>query len=277
MTSRRGAGLAELIVALTLAAIVSAAGVAALRGTERYMQRARVTSDARRTLRDAESVLATDLRSAWSDSVRVRGDTAVDFYGEIGVSAVCTVSSAVLILPPDASSTGAPYSSWRAVPEAGDVLSVFDTAGGGVWRVALVDSASTPVNGGGCKPSGGLLSAADSIARRTFTRVVLRTSLSPVPLIGTPVRVARPGRYALTRAADGSWSLSYRRCTGSCAVAQPVAGPLASPSDSGLVFRADIAAQRLDVFLRTPATSVTASGETAALHVAFRNRAAGVP
>jgi hypothetical protein len=277
LTVRRGAGLAELIVALTLAAIVSAAGVAALEAVERYMQRARVASDARRTLREAEAVLATDLRSALSDSVRVRGDTAVDFYGEIGASVVCVVSAAVLILPPDIAASGAPYSSWRAEPEAGDVLSVFDTTGAGVWRTAIVDSASTPVNGAGCKPSSGLLSVADSVARRPFTRVVLHTSLNPAPAVGAPVRVARPGRYALTRAADGSWSLSYRRCTGSCAVAQPVAGPLAAPSDSGLIFRNDVAAQRVDIFLRTPATPVTINGETAVLRVAVRNRAAGVP
>ncbi len=277
VTSRRGAGLAELIVALALAAVVSAAGIAALKATERYMQRTRATSDARRTLREAESVLATDLRSALSDSLRVRGDTAIDFYGEIGVSVVCVVSGAVLILPPDIAASGAPYSSWRAEPEAGDLLSVFDTAGAGVWRAAIVDSASMPVNGGGCKPSSGLLSVADSVARRPFTRVVLHGSIIPAPLVGAPVRVSRPGRYALTRAADGSWSLSYRRCTGSCAVAQPVAGPLAAPSDSGLVFQSDIAAQRVDVFLRAPAPPGLVSGETAVLRVAVRNRAAGIP
>jgi hypothetical protein len=181
------------------------------------------------------------------------------------------------MLPPDISSTGAPYSSWRAEPEAGDLLSVFDTTGAGVWRAAVVDSASTPVNGGGCKPSSGLLSVADSVARRPFTRVVLHSSISPAPLVGAPVRVARAGRYALTRAADGSWSLSYRRCTGSCAVAQPVAGPLAAPPDSGLVFQNDVAAQRVEIFLRTPAMPGSVSGETAVLRVAVRNRAAGVP
>ena len=134
----------------------------------------------------------------------------------------------------------------------------------------------TPVNGGGCNPSSGLLSTADSIARRPFTRVVLRAPLTPVPLVGAPVRVARPGRYALTRAADGSWSLSYRRCTGSCSVAQPVAGPLAAPSDSGLVFHKDVTAQRIEIFMRSPATP-TAGGETAVLRVAVRNRGAGVP
>jgi hypothetical protein len=277
MKSRRGAGLAELIVALTLGAIVSAGAAAALKSMEHYIQRARATSDARRTLREAESVLAADLRSATSDSIRVRGDTAIDFLGEVGVSVVCVVSGAVLMLPPDVSSTGVAYSSWRAAPEAGDILSVFDTTGAGVWRSYAVDSSSTPVNGSGCKPSSGLLSSADSAARRPFTRVVLHAPMTPAPFVAAPLRVARPGRYALTRAADGSWSLSYRRCTGTCAVAQPVAGPFAAPSDSGLVFSSDPSTQRIDIFLRTPSTTQQLPGESSLLRVTMRNRAIGVP
>src|ERR1019366_1403262 len=162
LRTRRGAGLAEMIVALTLSAIVSAATVAALAGAERYMRRSRAASDVRRTLREAESVLASELRAAASDSVHVRGDTAVDFLGLVGVSVVCVTSGTVLVLPPDVAAGGLPYSSWRASPETGDVVAVFDTANGGAWGTAVVDSASTRTDGAGCKPSSGLLSAADS-------------------------------------------------------------------------------------------------------------------
>lgn len=278
LISRRGAGLAELVVALTLSAIVSAAGAAALSSAERYTRASRATADARRTLREAGSVLAADLRVAPADSVRVRGDTALDFLGMIGVSVVCLSSGTVLVLPPDVAASGAPYSSWRAAPEAGDIVALFDTTGGGAWRTAIVDSASTQTNAAGCKPSSGLLSAADSAARRTVTRVVLRSALSSaVAIVGAPVRVVRSGRYALTRAADGSWSLSYRRCTqSSCAVAQPVAGPFAAPSDSGVVFSASSSASSVDVFLRVPPTPGL-KRESALLHIAFRNRATGAP
>jgi type II secretory pathway pseudopilin PulG len=279
LKTRRGAGLAEMIVALTLSAIVSAAAATALAGTERYMRRARATSDARRVLREAGSVLASELRAVSSDSLRVRGDTAVDFLGLVGVSVVCVSSGNVLVLPPDVAAGGLPYSSWRASPEAGDVVAVFDTANGGMWRAAVVDSASTRTDGAGCKPSSGLLSPADSAARRPVTRVVLRSSLdSSVAIIGTPVRVMRSARYALTRAADGSWSLSYRRCTtSSCGVAQPVAGPFAAPSDSGLVFTNVAGESRIEVAFRTLSTGSAATAESARLRVTLRNRVSGAP
>ncbi len=278
LKSRRGAGLAEMIVALTLSAIVSAASATALASAERYTRVSRATADARRTLREAASVLTTELRVASSDSIRVRGDSAIDFLGMVGVSVVCVSSGAVLVLPPDVAASGAPYSSWRAVPESGDIVALFDTAGGGSWKTAIVDSAATQTNPAGCKPASGLMSAADSVARRSVTRVVLRSSFgAAVAIVGTPVRVVRSGRYALTRAADGSWSLSYRRCTGSsCAVAQPVAGPFAAPADSGTVFSGGTATSSVDVFLRTP-PSVGLPREAAQLHIALRNRATGAP
>ncbi len=277
LKSRRGAALAEMIVALTLAAIVSVAGATALAGAERYTRTARDASEARRTLREAQAVLASELRAAPFDSLRVRGDTAVDFLGFVGVSVVCALSGEVVVLPPDAAAGGYPYSSWRAAPEAGDILAAFDTAAG-VWRTAVVDTASTRTDGAGCGPSSGLLSAADSAARRPVTRVVLRSSLAAGVPVGSPVWVARAARYALTKAADGGWSLSYRRCTGSsCGVAQPVAGPLAAPGDSGLVFTGIAAEARVDVSLRTPAPQPGAPQEAAVLRVALRNRSTGMP
>jgi hypothetical protein len=267
-----------MIVALTLSAIVSAAGATALASAERYTRASRGTADARRTLREAAAVLTSELRAAPSDSVRVRGDTALDFFGMVGVSAVCAASGTVVVLPPDAAASGTPYSSWRALPESGDILALFDTAGGGAWKTAIVDSAATQTNAAGCKPSSGLMSAADSVARRPVTRVVLHSSFSAaVAIVGTPVRVVRSGRYALTRAADGSWSLSYRRCTGSaCAVAQPAAGPFAAPADSGVVFSAGTPGSSIDVFMRTP-PAARRPRESTRIHIALRNHATGAP
>lgn len=277
VTLRRGAGLAEMLVALALSAIVSAASATALKSAERYMRRANATSEARRTLREAAAVLGSELRAAASDSVRVRGDTAVDFLGLVGVGVVCVASGNVLVAPPDIASSGFPYSSWRATPEAGDLLAVFDTATGGTWKTVTVDSASTPSNGAGCKPSSGLMSAADSAARRPVTRMVLHAPLTPAATLGAPLRVMRPGRYALTRAADGSWSLSYRRCSSGCGVAQPVVGPLVAPSDSGLVFTMIASESRLDAAMRTPQPLPNIHGESATLRVTLRNRAIGLP
>jgi hypothetical protein len=269
-----GAGLAEMIVALTMTSIVASAGVVALTGAERYMRRARAISDARRMLREAESVLASDLRAASADSIRVRGDTAVDFSGIVGVSVACVSSGSVLVLPPDAAGGGNPYSVWRASPESGDVVAVFDSSAGGGWLTAVIDSAGTRTDGAGCRPASGLMAPADSAARRPVTRLVLREPAIPPAAVGAPVRVQRSGRYALTRSGDGTWSLSYRRCVALvCGTAQPVVGPFASPADSGLVFT-DVASEaRVDVAIRSvslPGTPV----ESRLLRVVFRNRVA---
>lgn len=266
-----------MLVALTLTSIVASAGVAALTGAERYMRRARAASDARRMLREAEAVLASELRAASADSIRVRGDTAVDFPGIVGVSVACVSTGNVLVLPPDGASGGNPYSTWRASPEAGDVVAVFDTAAAGGWVTAVVDSAGTRTDGAGCLPASGLISPADSAARRPVTRLVLRTPAMPAPAVGAPVRVQRSGRYALTRSSDGSWSLSYRRCApGACGTAQPVVGPFAAPADSGLVFIGVADEARVDVAIRT-IPSAGAPAASGVLRVVLRNRATGSP
>jgi hypothetical protein len=228
-------------------------------------------------LHEAEAVLASELRSASADSIRVRGDTAVDFAGIVGISVACVSSGNVLVLPPDAAAGGNPYTNWRASPEAGDVVAVFDTTAGGGWLTVAIDSAGTRTDGAGCKPSSGLMSASDSVARRPATRIVLHSSLTPAVAVGAPVRVQRNGRYALTRSTDGSWSLSYRRCAPApCGTAQPVVGPFAAPADSGLVFTNVASESRVDVAIRTfslPGAPV----ESGILRVVFRNRAAGSP
>ena len=279
MRRRRGGGLVEMIVALVLAAIVSAAGATALAGAERYARLARGEAAARRTVREAQALLASELSGAASDSVRIRGDTAVDFLGLIGVSAVCVSAGAVLVLPPDVASGGYPYSTWRASPEPGDLVAVFDSSGGGVWHAAAIDTVSARTDGAGCTPSSGLLSAADSAARRAVMRVVLRTTLTATMSgVGSPVRIVRGARYALTHSGDGSWSLSYRRCDGSsCGLAQPVAGPLAAPRDSGLVFTVVAGDGRLDARLRTPPPALGAPPESRLVQIALRNRTTGVP
>lgn len=276
---RRGAGLAELIVAMSLSAIFAIAATTAMAGAERYMRRARATSDSRRAVREAAAVLASDLRAAPLDSLRIRGDTAVDFLGLVGVAVVCVRSGSIVVLPPDAAADGRPYSSWRAPPEAGDVVAAFDTSGGGAWRAAVVDSAAERADGAGCVPSSGLVSSADSAARRPVMRLVLRSSLDSAAVrVGAPVRVVRGGRYALTRAADGSWSLSYRRCAGpTCGVAQPVAGPFAAPVDSGLQFTLVTSESRVEAAIRTPRLAQQPGQASTLLRLTLRNRELGTP
>jgi hypothetical protein len=273
-TSRRGVALAELIVAFVLATIVAAASATAMLGAERYLRRAGMSSDDRRALHEAGSALVADLRAVSIDSLRLRGDTAVEFLGLVGTSAACIVTDTAIVLPPDVASSGSPVSVWRAAPEAGDLVAAFDTLGAGAWRMATVLSVATRTDGAGCIPSIGLMSSADSAARRAVTTVRLDRSLPRSVPVGAPVRVMRRGRYTLFHGTDKSWELAYRRCdlAGACAAAQSVAGPLAAFADSGLVFRIAGDASAIVATLRAPIRVSGVAPETRALIITFRNR-----
>jgi hypothetical protein len=276
---RRGAGLAELIVAFTLALLIAAAGAAAFAGAERHVRRRDAESEDRRTLREVGAILAAELRVVSADSLVLRGDTAVEFLGLVGTSVVCVVAGRAVVLPPAAAASGLPYSAWRQSPEAGDLVATFDTTGGGGWRNEFVDSVSTRSDGAGCTPATGFVASADSAARRPATRLVLSAVPSPGVVPGTPVRVLRRGRYILFRGSDRSWSLAYRRCSsaGTCAAATTVAGPLAAAADSGLMFTLSSDSAELDAALRAPTRGQPGPGESRRIPLAIRNRAAGNP
>lgn len=271
---RRGATLAELVVALALATVVSAAAAAAMVGAERYARRATATSEDRRTLREAELILASELRAVVADSLRLAGDTAAEFLGVVGTSVACVADGRALVLPPAASSRGLPFSVWRATPESGDVVAVFDSSLGGTWRAARADSVASRPDGAGCTPATGLVTAADVAARRPATHIRLDRDLAPGVGPGTPVRLLRRGRYVLFRGADRSWSLAYRRCSAplACGSAQPVAGPLAAASDSGLAFALHAGERRLEAALRAPRRETGVPGQTRRVVITLRNR-----
>ena len=89
---RRGASLAEFVVAFTLAVLLAAATAAALTGAERYMRRSAAASEARRVIREAETALVSELHHASAESLRLRGDTAIEYLGLIATSVACEIS-----------------------------------------------------------------------------------------------------------------------------------------------------------------------------------------
>jgi len=229
------------VVALALTAVVSALGAMLLLAAERLARRAGGDEVADRVLRETAAVLAAELRATLRDSVRLRDDTAADLLTHVGVSVACVASGRTFVLPPSVAADSLPFSVWRALPERGDVLTAFDTARGAAgWRAARVDSVASRTDGAGCTPASGLLSVADSVARRAVLVLTLDRALPAGVVTGSPVRVYRAGRYVLHRGADRTWSLAWRRCagvpTGGCSAAQPVVGPLAAPAESGLLF-----------------------------------------
>ena len=273
---RRGASLAEFVVAFTLAVLLVAAAASTLTGAERYMRRTAAASEARRVVREAETALLSELRQASVDSLRLRGDTAVEYLGLVATSVACTISGRAVVLPPASAVMSVPYSVWLGVPEAGDLVAAFDTTGAGGWRTAVVQAASGRKDGAGCTPASGLLSSSDSSARTVSTRLELDRVLGAGVVVGAPVRVLRRARFSLTRGSDRQWSLSYRRCdaAGACEASQPVAGPLAGIGDSGLVFARDASARGISIALRTPRRGPAGPRESLMLFIALRNRVA---
>lgn len=247
---RHGATAVELVVALALTTLLAALGAAALVAVERYVRNANASDAEQRVLREAAAVLEGELRSALPDSIVVRGDTAADLLVGVGVSVLCVGTPGAWVLPTDDPNATTLLTQLRSSPTAGDVAAVFDRAAG--WRTTVVDSAQWRTDGAGCSTVSGFRSVADSLARRRVLALRLRDTLSARH--GSPIRLFRRGRYALTRSADGSWGLSWRSCTATtgCGTAQPVAGPLASPAEGGLVFRIDSATRTARAWIGAP-------------------------
>jgi hypothetical protein len=235
---RRGAVIAEMIVALVISCVVAALAASALLAAERRLRAGSGASDASRVEQDVELVLRSELRASLGDSLVLRGDTAIEVLAHVGTSVVCSWGGRVLTVPPSQSSTGVPLSRWRYTPAAGDLLYVSDSTTR-AWGRYVVDSAVVRVDAAGCPPSTGFESRADSVLRRPVTRLVLTGALAEGLVVGSPVRIVRRGRWGLVRGTDKRWELAYRSCDlpGRCGASQPVAGPLASPADSGLRVR----------------------------------------
>jgi hypothetical protein len=232
--------VAELIVALTISAVVAALAAGALVGVERQTRASTGASDAGRLEQDVEAILRSEIRGSWGDSLALRGDTAIELFVHVGSSVVCGVSGRVLTLPPSLVATEPPLSRWRYTPAAGDLIFLYDTTTRG-WARVVLDSAVSRVDAAGCLPSTGLLARADSIARRPVMRVVLPAAPTAGVVTGVPARLVRRGRWGLVKGGDKSWELAWRPCDapGHCGASQPAVGPLAAPADTGLRFRLD--------------------------------------
>jgi hypothetical protein len=267
VSARRGSSIAELVVAFTVLTLLSALAATALVGAERRMRSGNASSAAERAVREGAAVLTSELAGA--DSLVARGDTAIDFLGVVGVSVLCVAIDRALVVPPSVTSGAPPFSIWRSPPSVGDVVALFDQ-GAARWVYSRVDSVASRGDGAGCSPSSGLLSAADSAARRPVLRFVLDAPLPAALPVGAPARVMRRGRWALYRGGDGQWALGLRACdplTG-CGTAQPASGPYASARDSGFTVRIDTSVLTLRLRARSSAAAFTER----AVRMARRNR-----
>jgi hypothetical protein len=231
--TRWGATLAELLVALTLAAIVLGTATSALLRQQRIASELRGAAALDAQLRAATGAIAAELSSlgaASGDLVAGEAhDTALELRGLIAGGVACgdAVGAAILTEsmggsgdpgePDDAAAAAdAADAQWGAEPRVGDTLWWYGGDANAAWHggpVTAADGAVLP-----CPLTGA--------PARPVRRLVVSTA--DTIHAGAPLRVTRPVRYAFYRSGDGSWQLGLREWVAPArrfAPPQPFAGP----------------------------------------------------
>ena len=239
---RPGVTLVELVVALTLFSIVATIMLTMLRGQQRFHAASLEIIDTKRATQQATGLLYGELRGASSVDLYAISDSSIAFRTTIGAAHLCGLDStrASLTVPSTRSTGGAPLSTFRALPRAGDSLLVFDSGEAPEpdddrWHahVLVADPA-----GGVCptRPHG----LASNGIEASGIAFQVAPPLAGSIVIGVPLRFFRPASYSLYRGTGAAWMLGYSTCAaGTCTARQPVSGPylpFVSGGEGGVAF-----------------------------------------
>jgi prepilin-type N-terminal cleavage/methylation domain-containing protein len=242
---RRGFTLVELLVALVLFGIVAGAIINLVAKQQRFYRGATEMIDTRTQLRQAASVLPSDLRglSSISGDITMMTDTAVQFVTIFGSSVVCGRQnpgnpSAIIYLAPSDLARHT-LTSWYDTPAAGDVAYMFDekvdtSAVDDDWTGFTINGGGAPTPTAGLCTASPLRDAALDVAKQAYSMTVA----SAVPTTvkdGAVVRFGRQVRYSLYKPLnDTLWYLGYRKCpAGACETVQPISGPYRAWASGG--------------------------------------------
>lgn len=217
--ARRGFTLVELLIAMTMLAVVGGTIVTMLNGQQRFVRAASDIGAMRSQLQTAAVILPADLRaiSASGADIRSMSDSSVQVRATIASSIVCAIAGNVVTLAPDSplqSSTSSgtvdvKLTSIMLPPAAGD--SIF------LW-----DQDSTRWGNGAATTPYGITGVATSTCATlngqpfASSGPALQLTLGATPsatgvAVGTTVRVVRDVRYGLYQSsADNQWYLGYR-------------------------------------------------------------------
>ena len=215
--ARAGATLVELLVALTLAAIVLGTATSTVLRQQRTTSELGNAAERESQLRAATGALVAELSSlAAGSGDLVSGearDTALQLRSLVAAGVACGDAIGATIV------TGGPDdlgdASSGAEPKVGDTLWWYAESDRG-WRGRRIIASGSaelpcPLTGAPARPSRRIsVAVADTIRE------------------GAPLRVTRPVRYSFYRSGDGSWQLGLREWVSAAsrfAPPQPVAGP----------------------------------------------------
>ena len=281
---RRGASLIELVVVIVLLAAVGGATMGVVIRQERFYRAQSDAIDARATVRDAASILQSELRAltASDGDLYAIAPGAIEFRATLAQSAICTISPSrsEITIPPEHLASGAPLPWIGTQPESGDPVLVLasDSTLANRWDRHVLSGA--PARAGTCPTASGLTAtAADAGAALTLT---LSPALDSVIAPGTLLRIVRRAKSELYRASDSRWYLGYLDCLASratpCNVVQPVSGPFV-PAGIQLAFLDAAGAPtanprlvaRIDVLAIAQRRSSPATQDSLATAIALRN------
>ena len=272
---RRGFTLIELMVSVVLFGLVMASLMGVLARQQRFYRGTNEVIDTRSQLRQAASVLPTDMRSLSSVGLDIKSvsDTMVEFMATFGSAVMCTKGgTSSFIVAPDTMSRHT-LTSWLWRPQRGDSAFILDegTKIGSEddrWLRVKIDSSGTATSG--CNE---YLTASEqsSATRYRFVLNALTPLTTTVVAPGAVVRFARPVRYRFYRSAgDNNWYLGYQSYTvsgplgtGTWSGVQPLAGPYrpyvsAGSAANGLQF----------LYFNQAGTQVTATDSAARVSIA---------
>ena len=226
MLIRRGATLVELVVAMTLAAVVLSAATGTFvrqrRGFSQHASRAKAESQLHAALGELQAALEGVIPLAGDLAAGEARDTAVQLRTLVASAVACDSGAGQVIIAADDTS-GARASGLASFPRIGDTV-WWRASGAPSWTARRVAVVATSI--GACATEGAAL---QPLLRLAFA------SPDTVPL-GVPLRVTRQERFSFYRAGDGSWQLGiseWSEVLHAFAPPQPVAGPFTRIAPDG--------------------------------------------
>ena len=248
-----GVTLVELQVAVVVGAILVAAAYASLLSVRRVVDGALRRGEAHRV--GDETIAVLEAVGPHLRYPAVLGDTALLGELRIGAGTLCRQTATTIALAPALSGSAEALTFLAETPIVGDRLEVFggEATGEAGWRTHQVTAVALVTAHEGCGSDGAVVALADR------GRQVLRLSVDPPPsalATGAPVELYRAVRLVLYHAGAQGWTVGFRSCQAlRCGSAQPIVGPVRSPSDHGLRFRMDPAAPIVRAEVRVPGSA----------------------
>ena len=223
MLNRRAASLVELLVSITLGAIVLGAATSNLLRQQRTHARIAGVAASDGQLRAATGLLSSQLAqidaSAGDLSPGEARDTAMQLRATMAVAMACDSAVGRVAFLPDPTGAVA-LAGLASQPRVGDSLWFMgDTA----WKGARITTVASAM----------VACPAPFLGKGNSFLLSISGLTDTIPA-GAPLRVTRPTRYAFYRSGDGSWQLGFREWSdgsGAFSAPQPVAGPFLRNSD----------------------------------------------